>query len=36
METGDHWLLYATVQDGKVLDEATPAAVHFRKVGSNY
>lgn len=36
METGDHWLLYATIQDGKVLDDATPSAVHFRKVGSNY
>lgn len=36
METGDHWLLYATVQHGQVLDESTPSAVHFRKVGSNY
>lgn len=36
METGDHWLLYATVQDGKVLDDNTQSAVHFRKVGSNY
>ncbi len=36
METGDHWLLYAIVKDGKVLDESTPSAVHFRKVGSNY
>jgi flavin reductase (DIM6/NTAB) family NADH-FMN oxidoreductase RutF len=36
METGDHWLLYATVQDGKVLDDNIQSAVHFRKVGSNY
>jgi len=35
MEAGDHWLVYATVLDGKVLDDV-PAAVHFRKVGNSY
>lgn len=36
MEAGDHWVVYATVTDGKVLDEGTPSAVHFRKVATNY
>ena len=36
MEAGDHWLLYATVEEGKVLDEGAQSAVHFRKVGTNY
>jgi len=36
MEAGDHWLVYATISDGKVLDETTNSAVHFRKVGTNY
>ena len=35
MEAGDHWLVYATVLDGRVLDDV-PAAVHFRKVGNAY
>ena len=35
MEAGDHWLVYATIVDGKVLDDV-PAAVHFRKVGNSY
>jgi len=36
MEAGDHWILYATVNGGKVLDESAQSAVHFRKVGTNY
>ncbi|GAB4823919.1 hypothetical protein N2152v2_010965 [Parachlorella kessleri] len=30
METGDHWVVYATVEDGKVLDNSAQSAVHFR------
>ena len=36
MEAGDHWLVYASVEGGKVLDEAADSAVHFRKVGTTY
>jgi flavin reductase (DIM6/NTAB) family NADH-FMN oxidoreductase RutF len=36
MEAGDHWLVYATVLGGKVLDDVVPSAVHFRKVGNSY
>lgn len=36
MEAGDHWVVYATVEDGKVLDENVQSAVHFRKVGTSY
>lgn len=32
MEAGDHWVVYAVVSDGKVLDQDSQAAVHFRKV----
>lgn len=36
MEAGDHWLVYATVLGGKVMDDAAPTAVHHRKVGNHY
>lgn len=36
METGDHWVVYASVQDGKLLDPKSLSAVHHRKVGSSY
>jgi len=36
METGDHWVLYATVNSGKVLDENALTALHHRKVGTSY
>ena len=36
MEAGDHWLVYATVGGGKVLDEGVQSAVHYRKSGTNY
>lgn len=36
MEAGDHYILYATVENGKVLDEAAESSVHFRKVGTTY
>ncbi len=35
MECGDHWLLYATAQQGKLLSEGI-TAVHHRKSGSHY
>jgi len=36
MECGDHWLLYAEVQAGAVLDAAATTAVHQRRSGANY
>jgi flavin reductase (DIM6/NTAB) family NADH-FMN oxidoreductase RutF/flavodoxin len=36
MECGDHWLLYAQVQSGAVLDAAASTAVHQRRSGANY
>ncbi|MEY3767584.1 MAG: hypothetical protein RLZZ11_654 [Cyanobacteriota bacterium] len=36
MECGDHWLLYAEVQSGAVLDAAATTAVHQRRSGANY
>lgn len=36
MECGDHWLLYATVNNGKVLQEKGTTAVQHRKSGSQY
>lgn len=36
MEAGDHWLLYASVLNGKVLNDKQQTAVHFRKVGNHY
>ena len=36
MECGDHWLIYAEVQHGKVLDSNGVTAVHHRRTGSNY
>jgi len=36
MECGDHWLVYATVDRGKVLDASGQTAVHHRKSGSHY
>ncbi|MCD8488424.1 MAG: diflavin flavoprotein [Desertifilum sp.] len=35
MECGDHWLVYAAVEDGKVINEGV-TAVHKRKSGSHY
>jgi flavorubredoxin/flavin reductase (DIM6/NTAB) family NADH-FMN oxidoreductase RutF len=35
MEAGDHWLVYATVDRGKVLSEGV-TAVHHRKTGNHY
>ncbi|QNP30214.1 diflavin flavoprotein [Cylindrospermopsis curvispora] len=36
MEVGDHWLVYATVNNGKVLNQDGITAVHHRKSASVY
>lgn len=36
LEAGDHWIVYATVDGGKVLAEIEPTAVHHRKIGTTY
>ena len=36
MEAGDHWVVYATVTDGKVLQPNALTAVHHRKTGTSY
>lgn len=36
MECGDHWLVYATVNTGQVLDNDAKTAVHFRQTGTHY
>jgi flavin reductase (DIM6/NTAB) family NADH-FMN oxidoreductase RutF/flavodoxin len=36
MECGDHWAIYAVVEHGKLLDENSVTAVHYRNTGSHY
>jgi flavin reductase (DIM6/NTAB) family NADH-FMN oxidoreductase RutF len=36
MDCGDHWLMYAVVEDGAVQDTERLTAVHHRKTGSHY
>jgi flavin reductase (DIM6/NTAB) family NADH-FMN oxidoreductase RutF len=36
MECGDHWLLYARVEQGGVLDATGLTAVHQRRSGGSY
>jgi flavorubredoxin/flavin reductase (DIM6/NTAB) family NADH-FMN oxidoreductase RutF len=36
MECGDHWLIYATVNNGKILQEKGTTAIQHRKSGSQY
>ena len=36
MECGDHWLIYAQVDAGGVLDASGSTAVHQRRSGANY
>ena len=36
MECGDHWLIYAQVTSGALLDAAATTAVHQRRSGANY
>ncbi len=36
MECGDHWLVYASVENGKLLQSNGLTAIHHRKTASNY
>ena len=36
MDCGDHWVVYASVENGKVLHPDGVTAVHHRKSGSHY
>ena len=36
LETPDHWIIYALVEEGNVANAEGKTAVHHRKVGSNY
>ncbi|XZF61727.1 MAG: diflavin flavoprotein [Gloeotrichia echinulata DVL01] len=36
MEVGDHWLVYATVNDGRVLNQDAVTAVHHRQSANYY
>ncbi|MEO0867042.1 MAG: diflavin flavoprotein [Cyanobacteria bacterium J06642_11] len=36
MDCGDHWVVYATINSGQVLDGNTKTAVHHRKTGNHY
>ena len=36
MDSGDHYILLATVQDGGVVREDAITAVHHRRSGANY
>lgn len=36
MEVSDHWIVYSTVQEGKVSNPDGMTAVHHRKVGTYY
>ena len=36
MECGDHWVVYATVDNGKLLQPDAVTAVHHRKTGTQY
>jgi flavorubredoxin/flavin reductase (DIM6/NTAB) family NADH-FMN oxidoreductase RutF len=36
MECGDHWVVYATVDNGKLLKADAVTAIHHRKAGNHY
>ena len=36
MECGDHWVIYAQVDEGQLLDTSGLTALHHRKSGKNY
>ena len=36
MDCGDHWVVYATIDSGQVLDGNAKTAVHHRKTGNHY
>ncbi|KGG13346.1 MULTISPECIES: diflavin flavoprotein [Prochlorococcus] len=36
METSDHWVIYALVENGSIANPEAKTAVHHRKVGTSY
>ena len=36
LDAGDHWIVYCTVEEGRVAKEDKRTAVHHRKVGNHY
>jgi flavin reductase (DIM6/NTAB) family NADH-FMN oxidoreductase RutF len=36
MECGDHWVVYAIVDNGKLLQPEGVTAIHHRKAGNHY
>lgn len=36
MEAGDHWIVYAVVDNGQLLQSTGLTAVHYRKIGTHY
>lgn len=36
MDVGDHWIVYSTVDEGRVAKDEGMTAVHHRKVGNHY
>jgi len=36
LESPDHWIVYALVEEGNVADSSADTAVHHRKVGNHY
>ncbi|MEM6502107.1 MAG: diflavin flavoprotein [Cyanobacteria bacterium P01_C01_bin.89] len=36
MDVGDHWVVYSTVDEGRVAKDQGMTAVHHRKVGNHY
>lgn len=36
MDCGDHWVIYATINSGQVIDNNAKTAVHHRKTGNHY
>ena len=36
MECEDHWLIYAVINNGKVLDSEGTTAIHHRRTGATY
>ena len=36
MDCGDHWVVYATIDSGQLLDSNAKTAVHHRKTGNHY
>jgi flavorubredoxin/flavin reductase (DIM6/NTAB) family NADH-FMN oxidoreductase RutF len=36
MDCGDHWVVYAVVENGHLLQQTGVTAVHYRKTGSHY